>query len=94
MNSRTLTFFQIATDVLSLCLRELFDLRFMQTDPNWSNFLYNQKTDKVSVNSVCSHEADFICITSDRAYRLRRIKILQQGVHGRLVPAAERRRSR
>ncbi|KAF8322448.1 ABC1-domain-containing protein [Clavulina sp. PMI_390] len=40
---------QIATDLLSLCLRELFGLRFMQTDPNWSNFLYNQKTDKIEL---------------------------------------------
>lgn len=49
-------YFQIATDILSLCLRELFTLRFMQTDPNWSNFLYNQKTDKVRVNAErCSH---------------------------------------
>ncbi|KAF8331997.1 ABC1 family-domain-containing protein [Cantharellus anzutake] len=35
---------EIATSVLSLCLKELFHLRFMQTDPNWSNFLYNPKT--------------------------------------------------
>ena len=27
---------------------ELFEWRFMQTDPNWSNFLYNEETDKVS----------------------------------------------
>ena len=27
-----------------LCLRELFEYRFMQTDPNWSNFLYNRDT--------------------------------------------------
>jgi len=25
--------------VMELCLRELFEFRFMQTDPNWSNFL-------------------------------------------------------
>lgn len=32
--------------MLKLCLRELFELRCMQTDPNWSNFLYdpNSKT--------------------------------------------------
>lgn len=33
----------IATSMLKLCLRELFELRCMQTDPNWSNFLYDRK---------------------------------------------------
>ena len=33
--------------VLRLCLRELFEFRFMQTDPNWSNFFYNKETDQV-----------------------------------------------
>ena len=32
---------------MSLCLRELFHFRFMQTDPNWTNFLYDIKTGKV-----------------------------------------------
>jgi aarF domain-containing kinase len=31
----------ICTSLLRLCLNELFQYRFMQTDPNWSNFLYN-----------------------------------------------------
>jgi hypothetical protein len=31
-------------DPVRLCLRELFEYRFMQTDPNWSNFLYNRQT--------------------------------------------------
>lgn len=31
----------IGTQVLRLCLREMVEFRFMQTDPNWSNFLYN-----------------------------------------------------
>ncbi|KAL5463522.1 hypothetical protein EMCRGX_G032422 [Ephydatia muelleri] len=35
----------IAMKILTLCMRELFEFRFMQTDPNWSNFFYN-KTDK------------------------------------------------
>lgn len=29
--------------LLRLCLRELFELRCMQTDPNWSNFLYDRR---------------------------------------------------
>jgi len=32
---------RIAFLLLRVCLRELFEFRFMQTDPNWSNFLYN-----------------------------------------------------
>ncbi|KAG8711040.1 hypothetical protein FRC08_016403 [Ceratobasidium sp. 394] len=40
---------QIACDILTLCLRELFEFRFMQTDPNWSNFLYNPKTDQLEL---------------------------------------------
>ncbi|KAJ2162073.1 hypothetical protein GGF46_000948 [Coemansia sp. RSA 552] len=30
----------IGTQVMRLCLRELFEFGFMQTDPNWANFLY------------------------------------------------------
>ncbi|GFZ50176.1 transferring phosphorus-containing groups [Saitozyma sp. JCM 24511] len=32
---------KIGTNVLRLCLLELFHFRFMQTDPNWANFLYD-----------------------------------------------------
>lgn len=31
-----------------LCLRELFEFRYMQTDPNWSNFFYDPQTHRVS----------------------------------------------
>ena len=34
---------QIAASILSLCLRELFHFRLMQTDPNWTKFLYNKE---------------------------------------------------
>jgi aarF domain-containing kinase len=37
----------VASKMLRLCLRELFEFRFMQTDPNWSNFFYDTKTKKV-----------------------------------------------
>lgn len=33
--------------VMQLCLRELFTFRYMQTDPNWSNFFYNPETRQV-----------------------------------------------
>ena len=36
----------ICHSIMNLCLREL-EFRFMQTDPNWSNFFYNQEANKV-----------------------------------------------
>ncbi|XP_075233856.1 ubiquinone biosynthesis protein COQ8, mitochondrial isoform X2 [Lycorma delicatula] len=30
--------------IMQLCLREIFQFQFMQTDPNWSNFFYNPDT--------------------------------------------------
>ncbi|XP_017346279.1 atypical kinase COQ8B, mitochondrial [Ictalurus punctatus] len=38
---------KICSSILHLCLRELFEFRFMQTDPNWSNFFYNAEEDKI-----------------------------------------------
>ncbi|KAK5868293.1 hypothetical protein PBY51_009321 [Eleginops maclovinus] len=38
---------QICYNILQLCLREVFEFRFMQTDPNWANFFYNSDTNKV-----------------------------------------------
>ncbi|CAG7848324.1 Protein ABC1 homolog, mitochondrial Flags: Precursor [Serendipita indica DSM 11827] len=40
---------EIASGILSLCLRELFHFRFMQTDPNWTNFLYNTNNGKIQL---------------------------------------------
>ncbi|KAM6931796.1 atypical kinase COQ8B, mitochondrial [Lycodopsis pacificus] len=37
----------ISYKILQLCLREVFEFRFMQTDPNWSNFFYNSDTNKI-----------------------------------------------
>jgi aarF domain-containing kinase len=34
----------VGTCLLRVTLRELYDWRFMQTDPNWGNFLYDQQT--------------------------------------------------
>ncbi|XP_034557292.1 atypical kinase COQ8B, mitochondrial [Notolabrus celidotus] len=38
---------EICYNILQLCLRELFEFRFMQTDPNWANFFYNSDTNQV-----------------------------------------------
>eukprot|EP00192_Tetraselmis_astigmatica_P024868 CAMPEP_0117679190 /NCGR_PEP_ID=MMETSP0804-20121206/17687_1 /TAXON_ID=1074897 /ORGANISM="Tetraselmis astigmatica, Strain CCMP880" /LENGTH=623 /DNA_ID=CAMNT_0005488605 /DNA_START=206 /DNA_END=2077 /DNA_ORIENTATION=+ len=37
----------VATRLLALTLTELFQWQFMQTDPNWSNFLYDRDTDRL-----------------------------------------------
>ncbi|XP_016531801.1 atypical kinase ADCK3, mitochondrial isoform X1 [Poecilia formosa] len=40
---------EICEQILILCLRELFEFRFMQTDPNWSNFFYDPQAHKVAL---------------------------------------------
>ncbi|KAG8960656.1 hypothetical protein FRC03_006288 [Tulasnella sp. 419] len=40
---------EIARNMLVLCLKELFQFRLMQTDPNWSNFLYNRRTRQIEL---------------------------------------------
>ncbi|XP_017742849.1 PREDICTED: aarF domain-containing protein kinase 4 [Rhinopithecus bieti] len=44
---------QICFQLLTLCLRELFEFRFMQTDPNWANFLYDASSHQVTL-LVCA----------------------------------------
>ena len=39
----------IGTQILRLCLREIMEFNFMQTDPNWTNFLYNSATNKLEL---------------------------------------------
>uniref|UniRef100_A0A8C0C9W4 Atypical kinase COQ8A, mitochondrial n=1 Tax=Balaenoptera musculus TaxID=9771 RepID=A0A8C0C9W4_BALMU len=40
---------EICHSILVLCLRELFEFHFMQTDPNWSNFFYDPQQHKVAL---------------------------------------------
>ncbi|KAF8724473.1 hypothetical protein AX14_008768 [Amanita brunnescens Koide BX004] len=39
----------ISSWVMELCLKELFEYRTMQTDPNWSNFLWNPSTRQIEL---------------------------------------------
>jgi aarF domain-containing kinase len=39
----------IGTQILRLCLREITEFKYMQTDPNWTNFLYNAKINKLEL---------------------------------------------
>lgn len=39
----------IAENIMRLCLKEIAVFKYMQTDPNWANFLYNEKTKKIEL---------------------------------------------
>ncbi|KAF2351123.1 UbiB domain [Trinorchestia longiramus] len=39
----------ICAGLLELTLRELFQFGFMQTDPNWANFFYNESTQQIAL---------------------------------------------
>ncbi|EDO17556.1 hypothetical protein Kpol_534p37 [Vanderwaltozyma polyspora DSM 70294] len=39
----------LGDNVMRLCLQEIATFKFMQTDPNWANFLYNDKTKKIEL---------------------------------------------
>ncbi|KAF1957475.1 ABC1-domain-containing protein [Byssothecium circinans] len=39
----------IGTQILRLSLREIVEFKFMQTDPNWTNFLYNEEDNKIEL---------------------------------------------
>ncbi|KAG7450996.1 ABC1-domain-containing protein [Guyanagaster necrorhizus] len=39
----------IAACVIELCLKELFEFRMMQTDPNWTNFLWDARTRQIGL---------------------------------------------
>uniref|UniRef100_A0A673BRC4 Atypical kinase COQ8A, mitochondrial n=1 Tax=Sphaeramia orbicularis TaxID=375764 RepID=A0A673BRC4_9TELE len=40
---------EICEQILILCLREVFEFRYMQTDPNWSNFFFDPQSHKVAL---------------------------------------------
>ncbi|KAH6626858.1 nuclear protein Es2-domain-containing protein [Chaetomium sp. MPI-SDFR-AT-0129] len=53
----------IGTHILRLCLREITEFHFMQTDPNWTNFLYNPTTSRLELldfGASREYPADFI----------------------------------
>ncbi|XP_043198360.1 atypical kinase COQ8B, mitochondrial-like isoform X2 [Amphibalanus amphitrite] len=39
----------ICSRLVELCMREVFEWRFMQTDPNWSNFFYEPDTGRITL---------------------------------------------
>ncbi|XP_059223569.1 atypical kinase COQ8B, mitochondrial [Stomoxys calcitrans] len=53
----------IGQSVLKLCLRELFEFQCMQTDPNWSNFLYDAQSRRlmlIDFGSTRFYQKEFI----------------------------------
>jgi len=53
----------IAEAILKLVFRELFLHRYMQTDPNWANFLYNPVTNKIGLldfGATREYRAEFV----------------------------------
>jgi aarF domain-containing kinase len=40
---------RVARLILLVTIRELFTWRFMQTDPNWGNFLYDEKSGRLAL---------------------------------------------
>ncbi|XP_035529647.1 atypical kinase COQ8A, mitochondrial isoform X2 [Morone saxatilis] len=40
---------EICEQILMLCMREVFEFRYMQTDPNWSNFFFDPQAHKVAL---------------------------------------------
>lgn len=62
--------------VMELCLRELFQFRYMQTDPNWSNFFYNRETKQLIL-------LDFGATRSySKAFMDQYIKVIKAGADG------------
>lgn len=39
----------VCENIIRLCLNEVFIFNFMQTDPNWSNFLYDKESGKITL---------------------------------------------
>ena len=49
--------------MISLCLRELFDFRLMQTDPNFANYRYDRASDRLVLldfGATRAFQADFV----------------------------------
>ncbi|GLJ19056.1 hypothetical protein SUGI_0342050 [Cryptomeria japonica] len=53
----------VGRKLLELTLKELFVFRFMQTDPNWSNFLYDESTNTINLidfGAAQDYSKDFV----------------------------------
>ncbi|KAJ1650313.1 hypothetical protein IWQ61_008850 [Dispira simplex] len=66
----------VATKILELCLREIFEFQYMQTDPNWCNFLYNPTDRTIGLLDFGASRA------FDDQFIDLYMKVLQAAVHG------------
>jgi len=74
---------KIGHDVLELCFREILHFRLMQTDPNWSNFLWNEETQQIELidfGATREYSKEFI-----DGY----LKLLQAGIAGNRADCIE-----
>ncbi|XP_011156489.1 atypical kinase COQ8B, mitochondrial isoform X2 [Solenopsis invicta] len=67
---------RISELVMRLSLKELFEFRYMQTDPNWSNFFYNLDTKQLIL-------LDFgACRTYEKAFMDKYIEVINAASEG------------
>ncbi|KAK9837605.1 hypothetical protein WJX74_001275 [Apatococcus lobatus] len=79
---------RVGSNLLLLTLKELFEWRFMQTDPNWGNFLYDEATgvlNLIDFGAARDYPVDFVrdymrmvkaCAEKDREEVLHRSTLL------------------
>ena len=79
---------RIGERLLWLTLSELFKFRFMQTDPNWSNFLYEPRTRQLSM-------IDFgACREYDAPFAASYLRLVRACADGELCPPRQLPRQR
>ncbi|XP_011639644.1 atypical kinase COQ8B, mitochondrial isoform X1 [Pogonomyrmex barbatus] len=67
---------RISELIMRLSLKELFEFRYMQTDPNWSNFFYNLDTKQLVL-------LDFgACRSYDKAFMDKYIEVINAASEG------------
>ncbi|KAJ1502868.1 hypothetical protein HMI54_001514 [Coelomomyces lativittatus] len=58
----------VGTQILNLCMKELFEWGTMQTDPNWSNFLYTSHPPRLTLldfGSARTYSIEFLSLYAD-----------------------------
>mmetsp|Transcript_4022 Transcript_4022/g.6029 ORF Transcript_4022/g.6029 Transcript_4022/m.6029 type:complete len:548 (-) Transcript_4022:13-1656(-) len=61
----------VSSKIFELCIRELFEFRFMQTDPNYSNFFYDPELEQINLidfGSCRNFDKDFSRLYLDVVY--------------------------
>lgn len=93
----------IGTELFRLCIREFKEFRFMQTDPNWTNFLWNAEDKKVCFSPPSLFNVGFPSRTgtnrialphTDRAPRFWRLPRLPRTFRRHLLLPPKSRRAR